>query len=100
MGFDPVYESYNNLPNIYNDRFIPVYFEENNSIDFEKLEKQIQVNHVNLIFMNSPGNPYGRVFSKEECSKMLELSEKYNFYIIFDSVYREIYFFSETIQST
>lgn len=92
MGFDPVYESYNNLPNIYNDRFIPVYFEEDNSIDFEKLEKQIQVNHVNLIFMNSPGNPYGRVFSKEECLKMLELSEKYNFYIIFDSVYREIYF--------
>lgn len=92
MGFDPVYESYNNLPNIYKDRFVSFYFEDDNSIDFEKLEKQIQTHHVNLIFMNSPGNPYGRVFSINECEKIMELSEKHDFYIIFDSVYRDIYF--------
>ena len=92
MGFDPVYETYNNLPQIYNDRFISASFEKDNSIDFEKLENTIKVNQVNLFFLNSPGNPYGRVFSKNECLKMLELSEKYNFYIIFDAVYREIYF--------
>ncbi len=92
LGFEPVYETYNNLPDIYNDRFISFSFEQNHSIDIEKLESVIRKEKVNLIFMNSPGNPFGRFFTKEECLKILELSEKYNFYIIFDAVYRQIYF--------
>ena len=95
LGFEPVYETYNNLPNIYNDRFLPFSFEQDKSIDFDKLESTIKREKVNLVFMNSPGNPFGRVFTKEECIKILELCEKYDFYIIFDAVYREIYFNEE-----
>jgi aspartate/methionine/tyrosine aminotransferase len=91
LGFDPVYESYNNLPRFLHDNFFPFYM-ENNRIDFDKLEQEIIQHHINLIFVNSPGNPLGKVFSKEETDKILALSEKHNFYIIIDAVYRELYF--------
>ena len=95
LGFEPVYETYNNLPDIYQDTFIPFAFEKDYSIDFEKLENTIAKNKVNLIFINSPGNPLGRIFSKEECHKIIELSEKYSVYLIFDAVYRKIYYEQE-----
>lgn len=91
LGFDPVYESYNNLPRIFNDLFIPYYLIEG-SIDFHQLEKQIFENNINLIFINSPGNPLGKVFTKAEIDKLIDLSAKYKFYIIIDAVYRELYF--------
>lgn len=91
LGFDPVYESYNNLPRFFNDQFIPHYL-DNGTIDFIRLEKNISENNINLIFINSPGNPLGKVFTKFEIDQLIHLSEKYKFYIIFDAVYRELYF--------
>lgn len=91
LGFDPVYESYNNLPNIFGDLFIA--FDMNNlDIDFDQLEKTITQHKVNLVFVNSPGNPLGKVFSKKEIETILELANKHHFYIIVDAVYRELYF--------
>ncbi len=91
LGFDPVYESYNNLPRFFNDHFTPHYL-HNGNIDFHQLEKQITENKINLIFVNSPGNPLGKVFTKAEIDKLIDLSAKHKFYIIIDAVYRELYF--------
>jgi len=91
LGFDPVYESYNNLPRFFNDAFTPFYL-INGSIDFSELEKSIIENKINLVFINSPGNPLGKVFTKTEVDTIIRLSEKHNFYIIIDAVYRELYF--------
>lgn len=91
LGFDPVYESYNNLPRFFNDEFTPFYL-DNGQINFLQLEKSIVENNINLIFINSPGNPLGKVFKKNEMDTIIDLSEKYHFYIIIDAVYRELYF--------
>lgn len=91
LGFDPVYESYNNLPHIFNDNFTPYYL-INGSIDFQQLETQIIENKINLVFINSPGNPLGKVFSKSEVENLINLSLKHKFYVIVDAVYKELYF--------
>jgi len=89
MAFLPVYEMYNNIPQIFGDNFIGQSFLPDGSIDFENFENNIVTNNVRLLFLSSPGNPWGRVFSKEEILTIVELSHKHSFYIIFDAVYRD-----------
>ncbi|MCX7954442.1 MAG: pyridoxal phosphate-dependent aminotransferase [Bacteroidales bacterium] len=91
LGFEPVYEIYDNLAKIYNDKF---YFYDyfNSEIDFDKIESIIQKEKINLIFINSPGNPFGKIFSEKEMLQFYNISTKYKVYIIIDAVYRELYF--------
>jgi aspartate/methionine/tyrosine aminotransferase len=92
LAFDPAYESYNNLPQIFGLPYIPYALEKDGSIDFIKLEKKIVKENVKIVFVNSPGNPLGKVWTEEEVKKIIELSEHLEFYIIFDAVYKDIYF--------
>lgn len=91
IGFEPIYEIYDNLAKIYNDNFI-YYDYFNKDIDFDELVSIIKNEKINLIFINSPGNPYGKIFSKEEILQFYKISENYNINLIIDAVYRELYF--------
>lgn len=90
MAFDPVYETYSNIPKIFGDQFISFPVEEN--IDFQLFEKEIIKSKIKLLFLSSPGNPLGRIYTKKEIDRIIELSAKYDFYIIFDAVYQDLYF--------
>ena len=92
LSFDPVYESYPKLSNIFNIPFFYFNFEDDLSIDFTKLEKIIKQKKVKIVFIASPGNPLGKVWQKNEVEQMIYLSKKMKFYLIFDSVYKDIYF--------
>ncbi len=92
LAFDPAYESYRHLPRIFGQRYIDFPFENYEEIDYERLEKTIKEEKVKLIFIASPGNPLGKTWSRGEIEKIIELSNKYRFYIIFDAVYRDLYF--------
>lgn len=92
LAFDPVYESYKYLPEIFNTEFVSFAFESNSSIDFKKLEKVCVEDNVKVIFIGSPGNPYGRIWSKNEMNLLIKLSKKLDLFIVLDSVYRELYF--------
>ena len=92
LAFDPAYESYNNLPAIFHLPYIAFPLEKDTSIDFERLEKKIIAENVKIVFVNSPGNPLGKIWSEEEVNTIILLAEKLDFYIIFDAVYKDIYF--------
>ncbi|MFH2143721.1 MAG: pyridoxal phosphate-dependent aminotransferase [Bacteroidota bacterium] len=92
LSFDPVYESYNNLPKIFNNKFIPFKLSDLSVIDFENLENVISRNNVKLLLLSSPGNPYGKVYRKSELQNLFNLAEKHDFYILFDAVYKDLYF--------
>jgi methionine aminotransferase len=92
LAFDPAYESYKNLPPIFNLKYISYESAGDTSVDFEKLEKTIVSENVKIVFVNSPGNPLGKIWKEEEVKKITELSGKLDFYIIFDGVYKDIYF--------
>lgn len=51
------------------------------------------------ILMTNPGNPTGKVFSKEEIEMLVELAIKYNLYLISDEVYREFVYDSQAYRS-
>ena len=95
MAFDPAYETYSNLPRIFNHKFTTFQI-DNGIIDFQKLEKHIKKEKINLFFISSPGNPFGKIIDKDEWEQLISLSLKYNFYIIYDSVYQDLYFSEPT----
>ena len=91
LAFGPVYESYRELPRIFGQTFIE-YQNENRVLDIDNLKEVIIQNKVKLIFMASPGNPWGHIWSKEELTEICKLADHLDFYIIFDAVYSELYF--------
>lgn len=92
LAFDPVYESYNQLPKVFNMGQVKVPFKEGGEIDKTFIEKQIVEHAVKLIFVNSPGNPYGKIWTKAEFDWLFELADKYDFFILLDAVYKDMYF--------
>ncbi len=95
LAFEPVYETYFHLPKIFDDSYYAFSYGTDLELDFEELEKVIIEKKTNLIFLNTPGNPLGKVWKKSELEKILQLIEKYQVYLIIDAVYREIYFRQE-----
>lgn len=92
LAFDPVYESYKYLPGIFNTDFVSFPFGKDSSIDFEKLESTCQKQNVKVIFLGSPGNPYGKIWTMNEMNSLIQLSRKRKIFIVLDAVYRELYF--------
>ena len=66
--------------------FVKTTQENNFKMKPEDLKDKITSNTKALI-LNSPSNPTGTVYSKEEMEKIAELALKYNFYVISDEVY-------------
>lgn len=48
-----------------------------------------------FVYVCSPGNPSGSVMRANDYEKLLELAEKFNFYIIADECYSELYDFTK-----
>jgi len=97
MAFNPAYESYRRLPELYRVPFIPFGNLDDTTVDFDLLEKRIVENQVKIFFISSPGNPHGRAFSSAEIHRLLELSLKHRFFLIVDDVYSELYFDEPTL---
>ena len=79
------------LENIFPYNRIHVLFtnlNENFEIDFSNLEKKLK--EVDVLYLNSPHNPTGKVFSEEELEKINYLCKKHNIFIISDEAYNEI----------
>ena len=95
VAFDPIYESYKELPNIFGNELIRISMGSEGEIDWNILEEILAGNPVKLFFVNSPGNPYGKIWTKAELHRIIQLAEKYDFYILFDAVYKNLYFGNE-----
>ena len=61
------------------------------SIDFDELEAAITPK-TKMIVLNSPHNPVGKVFSKEELTKIGNLCLKHRILILSDEVYDRLYY--------
>lgn len=62
------------------------------SIDFADLEVKMADPKNKLLFLCSPHNPVGRVWSKAELTKIITLAVKYDVYIISDEAWQDIIF--------
>lgn len=58
-------------------------------IDFNDFENKIKDYKVKLFLLCSPHNPVGRVWTKKELDKIIEICKKYNVYIISDEIHSD-----------
>lgn len=65
---------------------------ENNYLgDFEQVPAEVW-EQTQLLFICSPGNPTGAVYSKEQLKKLIALADQYNFVLASDECYSELWF--------
>lgn len=59
-------------------------------IDFKDLEEKLAQDDVKLMFLCNPHNPVGRVWTKEELTKISELTLKHNVIVLSDEIHYDI----------
>jgi len=64
------------------------------SINYDLLEKEIK--DASFLYLNTPHNPTGKIFSKKEIKNVVEICRKYNTYILSDEAYERITFEGKT----
>ena len=78
----------------YNDRKIvenPLVLKDGHyEIDFEDLEKKIAEEHIKLMFLCSPHNPVGRVWTKEELKEIGKIIRKYQVILVSDEIHCDL----------
>lgn len=95
IAFEPVYESYSQLPRIFNDRFVSFPLSEKGAVDFPQFRETCIRENTRIVFLNTPGNPFGKVWTREEVSTLIEIAEELDMYVIVDAVYQPLYFGEE-----
>jgi len=83
---DPEYSAYSDSVALFGGT--PVFIPLNNNfhINFNELEKRI-TKKSKLIFISNPGNPTGRVLSRDELWKLARLIIQYDLLLVVDEVY-------------
>lgn len=95
LTFSPAYESYIHLPNIFGNSLTTIPVSDEYYFEKEKLIDHIHTNKIKLIFLASPGNPFGKIATKQEIQELVSICNKENVYLIIDAVYSELYFGKE-----
>ncbi len=70
----------------------PLILDENNvwRMDYEDMEKKIVENHIHAAIVCNPYNPCGRVWTKEELQKAMEIYERHNVWVISDEIWSDL----------
>lgn len=90
--FEPYYDSY--VPSIIMAGGIPVYYTlhaPDFAIDREKLASLFNAN-TKAIMINTPHNPIGKVYTREELTMIAELCQAHDVVAVVDEVYEHIVF--------
>ena len=95
LVFDPPYESFTNLPKIFKHELVTFPTPLEGELDPNRLEKLIASGKINIIILCSPGNPFGKALTQNETVNIFNLAIKYNCYVIYDHVYKDIFFDEE-----
>ena len=59
-------------------------------IDFDRFEQQIVTDHARAFILCNPQNPTGRVFSREELTRLAEICLRHNVLIISDEIHCDV----------
>lgn len=91
LGFAPVWSCVleNFIPYSYTN-FVQIPLNEDFSINFDLLESEIK--DAAFLYLNTPHNPTGKIFTKFEIEEIIKLCCKYNVFIISDEAYERITF--------
>jgi aminotransferase len=90
--FEPWYENY--VPACalagVKPRFVPLR-ESDYGLDLSRLGKAV-TNQTRLMILNTPGNPSGRVLSREELTEIARLCQRFGVIAVVDEIYEHIWY--------
>jgi aspartate/methionine/tyrosine aminotransferase len=95
--FEPFYENYG--PDVILSGAVPRYVtlhEPDWSIDFDELRAAFGP-RTRAVVLNSPHNPTGKVFTREELTRIAELCHEFDCYVFTDDIYEHIKYSGEHI---
>ena len=79
---------------------VPVFLNTTEETNFkfspEDLEKHI-TERTRALVLNTPSNPTGMVYTKEELEKIAEIAVKNNIYVVFDEIYEKLVYEGEHV---
>lgn len=97
--FRPAYDCYEPFIELNGGKTIAVQLEAPNyKVNWETVKQHINP-HTKMIIVNTPQNPSGRVFSKNDMLQLQELTKGTNIVVLSDEVYEHIIFDGEQHQS-
>lgn len=92
LVFEPFYDSYPASVQMAGSTFVPVRLHPPDwSFDFDALRAAI-TSRTRLLLLNTPHNPTGKVFTREELEQIAELAIEHDFLVVTDEVYDKIVF--------
>lgn len=94
IAFEPFYPNYNGFAHMSGIKLVPVDTQPETGYhlpDREKIEKKINTK-TRAILINSPNNPTGSIYTREEMEIIQTLALKHNLFVLSDEVYREFTF--------
>lgn len=76
--------------------FLPCTAENNFAPDLSAITDEVWTNTA-LVYVCSPSNPTGWIAGRDYFAQLLELADRYNFYVVSDECYSEIYWQDEPV---
>ena len=64
-------------------------------IDFEDFERKIVEKHIKLFFLCNPQNPTGRIFTREELTRLGDICLKHEVLVVSDEIHNDFALFGE-----
>lgn len=88
VTFSPCYDAFINTIEANNRDLVEINI--NQGVDFDKLEHVFQVEHPKVFVLCNPENPLGKVWTKDEMLKIVQLCNAYHVNIISDEIHMDI----------
>ncbi len=97
--FTPAYDCYAPTVALFGGKIVPIQLKPPTyAVDWQEVSDKISPK-TKMIIINSPHNPSGMVFSKDDMLQLQDLAEKHNLLVLSDEVYEHIIFDGKTHQS-
>ncbi|WJJ97356.1 methionine aminotransferase [Algibacter luteus] len=97
--FKPAYDSYEPGIKINGGKVIPIQLEAPHfKVDWSVVKKKVN-NRTKMIVINTPHNPTGTIFSKEDMLALEKITKNTNIIVLSDEVYEHMVYDGETHQS-
>jgi len=91
VGFAPVWSCVlENFVPYAKTNLVQIPLEEDFSVNYTLLENEIK--DAAFLYLNTPHNPTGKIFSKDEIEKIVDICRRYNVFILSDEAYEHITF--------
>ncbi|MEN3323328.1 methionine aminotransferase [Mariniflexile soesokkakense] len=98
--FKPAYDSYEPNVELNGGKVIPIQLQasDNFKVNWTEVKESIN-NQTKMIIINSPHNPTGSVFSKDDMLQLESITRNTNIIVLSDEVYEHMIYDGETHQS-